>query len=85
MVSAICHHTTGRANMTLLEKIIYIADYVERNRDFPGVEEMRKLAYTDLDAAVLMGLQSAVAHVRRQGQGLAPATVEALEFLENHR
>ena len=83
VVSAICHHTTGRANMTLLEKIIYIADYVERNRDFPGVEEMRKLAYTDLDAAVLMGLQSAVAHVRRQGQGLAPATVEALEFLRN--
>ena len=85
VVSAICHHTTGRANMTLLEKIIYIADYVERNRDFPGVEEMRTMAYTDLDKAVLMGLESAVAHVRRQGQGLAPATVEALEFLENHR
>ena len=81
VVSAICHHTTGRANMTLLEKIIYIADYVERNRDFPGVEEMRRLAYTDLDAAVLMGLESAVAHVRRQGQGLAPATIEALEYL----
>ena len=81
VVSAICHHTTGRADMTLLEKIIYIADYVERNRDFPGVEEMRRLAYTDLDAAVLMGLESAVAHVRRQGQGLAPATLQALEFL----
>ena len=82
VVSAICHHTTGRANMTLLEKIIYIADYVEPNRDFPGVEEMRAMAYTDLDQAVLMGLQSAVAHVRRQGQGLAPATLEALEFLK---
>ena len=81
VVSAICHHTTGRANMTLLEKIIYIADYVERNRDFPGVEEMRRLAYTDLDAAVLMGLESAVAHVKRQGQALAPATIEALEYL----
>ena len=81
VVSAICHHTTGRANMTLLEKIIYIADYVEPNRDFPGVEEMRRLAYTDLDAAVLMGLESAVAHVRRQGQALAPATIEALEYL----
>ena len=78
VVSAICHHTTGRANMTLLEKIIYIADYVERNRDFPGVEEMRAMAYTDLDKAVLMGLESAVAHVKRQGQGLAPATLEAL-------
>ena len=82
VVSAICHHTTGRADMTLLEKIIYIADYVERNRDFPGVEEMRQLAYTDLDKAVLMGLESAVAHVRRPGQDLAPATIEALEFLQ---
>ena len=84
VVSAICHHTTGRANMTLLEKIIYIADYVEPNRDFPGVEEMRAMAYTDLDRAVLMGLESAVAHVRRQGQDLAPATLEALAFLQNH-
>ena len=84
VVRAICHHTTGRADMTLLEKIIYIADYVERNRDFPGVEDMRAMAYTDLDKAVLMGLQSAVAHVRRQGQGLAPATLEALEFLQAH-
>ena len=85
VVSAICHHTTGRANMTLLEKIIYIADYVEPNRDFPGVEEMRAMAYTDLDQAVLMGLQSAVAHVRRQGQDLAPATLEALAFLQNQK
>ena len=82
VVGAICHHTTGRADMTRLEKIIYIADYVEPNRDFPGVEEMRALAYQDLDAAVLMGLQSAVDHVRRQGQGLAPATLEALAFLK---
>ena len=85
VVSAICHHTTGRANMTMLEKIIYIADYVERNRNFPGVEEMRAMAYTDLDKAVLMGLESAVAHVKRQGQGLAPATLEALEFLQNRK
>ena len=84
VVSAICHHTTGRADMTLLEKIIYIADYVERNRDFPGVEEMRAMAYTDLDKAVLMGLESAVAHVKHQGQDLAPATIEALEFLRNN-
>ena len=84
VVGAICHHTTGRANMTLLEKIIYIADYVERNRDFPGLEEMRAMAYTDLDRAVLMGLESAVAHVKRQGQGLAPATLEALEYLQKH-
>ena len=40
VVSAIRYHTTGRANMTLLEKIIYVADYVEPNRDFPGVEKL---------------------------------------------
>ena len=85
VVSAICHHTTGRANMTMLEKIIYIADYVEVNRNFPGVEEMRAMAYTDLGKAVLMGLESAVAHVSRQGQGLAPATLEALDFLRNQK
>ena len=82
VVSAICHHTTGRANMTRLEKIIYIADYVERNRNFLGVEELRAMAYTDLNRAVLMGLQSAVAHVKRQGQELAPATLEALAYLQ---
>ena len=85
VVSAICHHTTGRADMTLLEKIIYIADYVEANRNFPGVEEMRALAYRDLDGAVLMGLESAVAHVKRQGQGLAPATLEALAYLQKQK
>ena len=84
VVRAICHHTTGRADMTMLEKIIYIADYVEVNRNFPGVEQMRAMAYTDIDKAVLMGLESAVAHVNRQGQGLAPATLEALEFLRSN-
>ncbi len=84
VVSAICHHTTGRANMTKLEKIIYIADYIEANRNFPGVDEMRAAARRSLDEALLMGLESAVAHVKRQGQGLAPATLEALAYLKTH-
>ncbi len=84
VVGAICHHTTGRANMTTLEKIIYVADYVEANRNFPGVEEMRAAAHRNLDEALLMGLESAVAHVKRQGQALAPATLEALQWLYDH-
>lgn len=84
VVSAICHHTTGRANMTKLEKIIYIADYIEANRNFPGVDEMRAAARRSLDEALLMGLESAVAHVKRQGQGLAPTTLEALAYLKTH-
>ncbi len=84
VVSAICHHTTGRADMTTLEKIIYVADYIEANRDFPGVAEMRAAAYRSLDEAMRMGLESAIAHVKRQGQALAPATTEALQWLYDH-
>ena len=83
VVTAIRYHTTGRPDMSLLEKIIYIADYIEANRNFPGVEEMRKAAYEDLDVAVLMGLESAMAHVRRQGQELASATADAVKFLRD--
>ena len=81
VVTAIRYHTTGRPDMGLLEKIIYIADYIEANRDFPGVEEMREAAHRDLDQALLMGLESAMAHVRRQGQELAQATGDAVKFL----
>ena len=51
VVSAIEWHTTGKADMTLLQKIIYVADYMEPCRNFPGVENLRELAFTDLEAA----------------------------------
>jgi len=53
---AIKYHTTGRADMSLLEKIIYMADYIEPNRDFEGVDVLRKKAEEDIDEALLMGL-----------------------------
>lgn len=81
VVTAIRYHTTGRPGMGLLEKIIYVADYIEPNRDFPGVEEMRQAASRDLDQALLMGLESAMAHVRSQGQELAQATWDAVKYL----
>ena len=65
--SAIRWHTTGRPDMTLLEKILYLADYVEPTRDFPGVEKLRALAREDLDAAMLLGLQMSVEEIRRGG------------------
>jgi len=58
--TAILYHTTGRANMTLAEKILYLADYIEPCRDFPEVEEMRRLARENLDQAVLLGVQLAI-------------------------
>ena len=81
VVSAIESHTTGKANMNLLEKIIYIADYIEPNRTIPGVEELRRLAFTDLDAAMKLGLEMTLEHLNRQGAEVSPESREALEWL----
>ena len=81
VVSAIRHHTTGKADMSLLEKIIYVADYMEPNRDFPGVEELRRLAFSDLDAALKLGLEMTLEHLKSQGAEVSPESREALEFL----
>ena len=81
VVSAIEWHTTGRANMTLLEKIIYLADYIEPNRTIPGVEELRQLAFTDIDAALKLGLNMTLAHLNRQGSEVSPESREALAWL----
>ena len=82
---AIRWHTSGKAEMSTLEKIIYVADYMEPNRDFPGVEEMRHLAETDLDAALLMGLRMAKEHLDRQGSEMCHSSVEAMAYLENKK
>ena len=81
VVQAICNHTTGRANMSTLEKIIYVADYMEPCRDFPGVEKLRELAYSDLDAALKLGLEMTLAHLARQGNEVSPESREALAYL----
>lgn len=81
VVSAIEFHTTGRTNMSLLEKIIYVADYMEPNRDFPGVEQLRELAFTDLDAALKLGLEMTLEHLKEQGAEVSPASRDALAWL----
>ena len=81
VVSAIRHHTTGKANMSLLETIIYVADYMEPNRDFPGVERLRELAFTDLQAALKLGLEMTLEHLKRQGNEVSPESREALAYL----
>ena len=84
VVSAICHHTTGKADMSLLEKIIYVADYMEPCRNFPGVERLRELAFSDLDAALKLGLEMTLEHLKNLGDEVSPASREALEFLNKH-
>ena len=81
VVSAIESHTTGKANMNLLETIIYVADYMEPNRDFPGVERLRALAFTDIRAALKLGLEMTLEHLKNQGGEVSPASREALAYL----
>ena len=81
VVSAIEHHTTGKADMNLLEKIIYVADYMEPNRNFPGVEKLRELAFTDMDAALKLGLEMTLEHLKRQGAEVSPQSRDALAWL----
>ncbi len=81
VVSAIQHHTTGKADMNLLEKIIYVADYMEPNRNFPGVEKLRQLAFEDIDAALKLGLEMTLEHLNRQGAEVSRESREALAWL----
>lgn len=65
--NAIFWHTTGKADMSLLEKVIYLADYIEPNRHFDGLEELRRLSYKNIDAALLMGLKMSIDDMRSRG------------------
>lgn len=72
---AIFYHTTGRAGMTLLGKILYVADYMEPNRDFPEVGELRRLAYEDLDGAVALGAELAISEMVEKNREVHPNTL----------
>lgn len=60
VLNAIKYHTTGRENMTLLEKIIFIGDYIEPSRKFEGIDKIRALAYKDIDKSVLLALNTSL-------------------------
>jgi len=74
---AIRWHTTGKPDMTLLEKIIYLADYIEPNREFPGLEELREKAYEEIDAAMALGLKMSLEDIRSYGREPHAVTAEA--------
>ncbi|WP_295633980.1 bis(5'-nucleosyl)-tetraphosphatase (symmetrical) YqeK [uncultured Mitsuokella sp.] len=75
---AIARHTVGGPQMTKLDKIIWYADMIEPGRDFPGVDELRKLAKTaSLDEMLLAGLSHSIIFVVKKGHLVHPATVLA--------
>lgn len=76
IAGAVAYHTTGRAGMSSLEKIVYLADMIEPGRSFPGVEEIRKLAGHDLDRALLQAVEHTLKHVLDRGLLMHPRSVE---------
>ena len=77
-------HTTGRPNMSLLDKIIYIADYIEPGRDVaPNLPEVRAFAFVDIDACLYRILEDTLAYLAEKGATLDPATEETFLYYKN--
>lgn len=80
LLHAIYYHTTGRARMSPLEQVLWVADYIEPNRVFPGVETARALASEQLDAALRFGLIQTMQYLVEHQQRVHPLTLEAYNY-----
>ncbi|MGX7024343.1 bis(5'-nucleosyl)-tetraphosphatase (symmetrical) YqeK [Vagococcus hydrophili] len=76
ILNAIESHTTGRSNMSELEKVIYVADYIEEGRNFPVVEEARKIAEVSLDEAVAFETKHTLLYLINNQNKIYPKTLE---------
>ena len=86
VLHAITVHTTGEPNMNMLDKIIYIADYIEPGRDkAPNLELVRSLAYQDLDACIAQILYDTLNYLNARGGHIDPTTAQANEFYKGYR
>lgn len=86
ILSAITWHTTGKPAMTTLEKIVYIADFIEPNRAIlPEMDIIRKEAYSDLDQCLLHILYSCIHYLGKKGSAVDPVTKETYEYYNNLR
>lgn len=84
IISAIYYHTTGKPDMTLLEKIIYVADYIEPMRyKAKNLDEIRQLAFIDLDKALLKILEDTLEYLQLQKYNIDPYTERTYEFYKN--
>jgi predicted HD superfamily hydrolase involved in NAD metabolism len=86
ILSAISYHTTGKPNMSLLEKIIFTADYIEPNRSpkkIPELDDIRILAFKDLDRAVLKILENTLLYLKEANKEIDTLTVDTYEYYKN--
>lgn len=86
LLDSVSYHTTGRAGMTLLEKIIYIADAVEPGRNYPGVENIRKLLEKeDLDEACYVSLKGTIRDLKSRNLFIDDDSIKAKDYFEKRR
>ncbi|MFY0757492.1 MULTISPECIES: bis(5'-nucleosyl)-tetraphosphatase (symmetrical) YqeK [Metabacillus] len=81
ILDAIRYHTSGRENMTLLDKVIYVADYIEPGRIFPGADEVRELAKNDLNKALIVSMKNTILFLLKKNQPIYPQTLQSYNFL----
>ena len=84
ILSSLRWHTTGKEDMTTLEKIIYIADMIEPTRDFDGLEELRNITFNNLDDGVLAGLTHTMKFLLSKNSLMDENTVKARNYLLIH-
>lgn len=77
ILGAIRYHTSGREGMSLLEKVVCLADYIEPGRDFPGVDEIRSLATASLEEGLIAGFDSTISLLLQKRRIVFPLTVLA--------
>ena len=83
VLSSIKYHTTGKADMSMFDKVIYIADCIEPFREpYEGLEEIRSLAYKDINKAMICALEHTIEYNEKKGAVIHPLSKEALEFLK---
>ncbi len=81
ILEAINVHTTGKENMGMLDKIIFISDYIEPGRRFPGVETIRECAFKDINRALILGFDTTIIHVIEKGRLIHPHTIHARNYI----
>ncbi len=81
ILDAIRYHTVGKEDMTLLTKIIYVADCIEPGRSFSGVSEIREMAFSDIDLAVIKSIDSTIKRVLYRGRLIHPLTIKARNYI----
>lgn len=86
ILSAIRYHTTGKTDMTLLEKIIYIADYIEPRRNkADNLDSMRQLAFVDIDQALTEIMQGILVYLNETGSNVDSQTESAIDYYQNRQ